>query len=207
MRKISILQESYMALEQKIAEAIDGAESKIETSYGGMAQQLEEVCSQVEDKENFHKDPIFINFKNEINIAGMAGQVDAQLSKMALDFKSVSSVSLDMAAYLSKVYEMLSSQEIEHEDEVAEVVMFFGPKENTNIPDAEAEDFVVTLSDAAKSEVIQKMIQMRSAFEKLKETVMSALSNGKIMEEFKEAMKQLAILEDLTSEFNGKDLN
>jgi hypothetical protein len=199
MRKISILQESYMALEQKIAEALDAAEAKIEASYGGMAQQLEEVCSQVEDKENFHMDPLFINFKTEINIEGMIQSLDGQLSKMAAGFKLIENVSLEMSAYLSKAYTALVGESVQPEDEVAEVVSFFGSKDNTNIPDSE--EFFVTLSETAKSEAIQKMIAIRSMFEQLSGTVMSALSNGKIMEEFKESMKKLAVLKSLTDEF------
>jgi hypothetical protein len=197
MRKISILQESYMALEQKLAEAIDAAESKI-SSIGNEAEEvLLSLFSQIEDKSQFHRDPAFINFKNEVNIEAMVQEISQNLALMAKKIKESSEVSLEQSAFLSKVFEMLTDSDVEAEDEVAEVVSFFGGKEHTNIPDSKDVEFVVSLSDTAKSEAIRKIVMLRQMFEDLTETLMASMQSGQTADAFSEAFAKLSILEEL----------
>lgn len=205
MRKISILQENFMALEQKLAEAIDAAEQGVESSFAEMDEQLKELMSKVEDKANFHKDANFIVWKNESNIEGMLKDLDRDLADMAVKMRGSDHLSLELSAHLSKVHEAMGN-EAEHEDEVSEVVAFFGSKDNTNIPDSDKNEFLVVLSDEAKKEAIQKMISLRSHFEELRETVMKALENGQIAPQFEESMKHLAVIKDLAQHFLSKDL-
>lgn len=205
MRKISILNEDFMALEQKIAEAIDNAEVTVESAMAEMEEELKDLLSKVEDKANFHKDANFIVWKNEFKVDGMIKDLDRSLADMAVKMKNSDSLSMELTAHLSKVAEAMG-QQADHEDDVSELVYFFGGKENTNIPDSENNEFVVVLSDAAKKEAIQKMISLRSHFEELREIVMKALEGGQILPQFEEAMQHLAVMKDLAEHFLSKDL-
>jgi len=197
MRKISILQESYMALEQKLAEVIDGAESKLSSLSSQAQQTLSDLFSQIEDKSQFHKHPAFINFKNEVNVEAMVQEIGQNLALMARKIKESSQVPLELSAFLSKAFEMLAGNDVEAEDEVAEVVSFFGGKEHTNIPESKDVEFVVSLSDTAKSEAIKKVVMLRQMFEDLAETLMSSIQSGQTADTFSESFVKLSVLKQL----------
>jgi hypothetical protein len=204
MRKINILQENYMALEQKLAEAIDGAESKIESTVGQTQENLDQMCSQIQDDQNFHQHPIFIDWKNGSNVEAELEGVERDLPQLSIRIKTMGSVPLETSAYLSKILATLTGGSEEPEDEVAEVVQFFGGKENTDIPESADTSFAVTVSDEGKSHAIQNLIAIREVFDKIKGDIFHIMENGKDKLGFMQAMRKFAVLKDLTKELLGQ---
>jgi hypothetical protein len=204
MRKINILQENFMALEQQLAEAIDSAEGKIESTVGQTQDALDQMCSQIQDDQNFHQHPIFINWKNESNLEQGLEKLDGDLSSVASKLKDMDSTSLGMSALLSKILTALTGGSEEPEDEVAEVVQFFGGKENTDIPESKDTSFTVVISDSGKGQAIQNMIAIRELFESIKEKIHDIIENGQDKLGFMQAMRKFAVLKDLTQSVLGQ---
>jgi hypothetical protein len=204
MRKINILQENYMALEQKLAEAIDGAESKIESTVGETQENLDQMCSQIQDDQNFHKHPIFIDWKNGSDVESGLEKMEKELPQLSIKMKSTSSFPLETSAYLSKIFAALTGGSEEPEDEVAEVVQFFGGKENTDIPETGDTSFTVAISDEGKSHAIQNLIAIREIFDSVKEEILHIMENGQNKLGFMQAMRKFAMLKDLTKELLGQ---
>jgi hypothetical protein len=192
MRKISILEENYMALEQSIATVIDGAEEKISTARKLSKSNLETALGSI-NGENFRQDPAFINFKADANIEGMLSDIDSKLKQSVTGLKEKQMMDISKVAVLSKAYEILSGKSPEdYEDEVDELTFFFG-KQNSNIPDDGKNEFKLTFSDAGYSSALEKYTEMRELFESLSDV----LKNTSVKEEFYEAMDKLVVLKEL----------
>jgi hypothetical protein len=192
MRKISILEENYMALEQSIASALDGAEQAISQARELSKTGLDKVFESITDG-NFRQDPAFINFKTEARLDEMLSEIDSRLKKSVVNLKSKQLTPISRIAVLSKAYEFLSGKSPEeYEDEVEEISFFFG-KQNSNIPDDGKNEFKLTFSDAGHSAAIEKYSEMRELFEGLSDV----LKNTSVKEEFYDALDKLVVLKEL----------
>jgi len=199
MRKISILQENFMALEQKVAEAIDTADSKISEKREEMKSALDTVFSKIGEGQSFHMEPDFINFKNDANILSMVEEVSTLISSLPLRLKEKNSISLEGSAHASKAYSLLKNvSEEDYADEIEEVVYFFDRK-NTNIPESETNEFIVQLSDAARQSAITKLIEVQSMMASAKETLMAALAGKSSKESLYSALDTFVLLKELQS--------
>jgi hypothetical protein len=199
MRKISILQENFMALEQKVAEAIDMADSKIAEKRENMKSALDEVFSKIGEGQSFHMEADFINFKNDANILGMVEEVSASVSSLPLRLKEKKVMSLQGSALASKAYAALKNvSEEDFADEIEEVVYFFDRK-NTNIPESETSEFMVQLSDAARQSAITKLVEVQSMMASAKETLMAALAGKSSKESLYSALDTFVLLKELQS--------
>jgi len=205
MRKISVLQENYMALEQSIAYAIDGAEKGLDEVEKEAAEITQKAMEGIQNTTSPHLDPSIINFKAESGIDKTIAEIEESLGELAKKFKSMNSVSLGTSAYLSKVSDKLRDFERDQSDEVYQVVSFFGPKDNSDIPDSDNEAFSVSISDLGRKEAIQRVIEIRELFEEIKANIYNFINEGKNKEDFMTAIKKLAILKDLVSKLLAKE--
>jgi len=203
MRKITILEENYMALEQKIAEALDAAESKIELVEAEVLEMITQLDAEVQSEENFHMTPEFINFKNSLNIESIIQEIDGGINEMVKSLKSSNRIGLELSAYLSKSFDAIMDIEPEYENEVEESVSFFG-MENTNIPDSVENKFEVTISDAGIESAIKNIISLREMFEQKVAEIQTAIETGKTPELFVSGLKKIMMLKDMTAQFLGE---
>lgn len=199
MRKISILDESYMALEGNIAESIDAAAETVGAAKSEAGMLFDSMMSRVQDKANFHTDPEFINFKNDpsLNLRSI-GSVLAAAIPNALDMiETRNAMSLEDVAMISKAYaELTGMDETSFNDEVEEAVHFFG-RDNTDIPDSADNVFVVRISDAAKHSAIEKMISVQSILSASVNAMNSLMEQGGDPAMLKSSMERIWLVKAL----------
>jgi hypothetical protein len=207
MRKISILNEDFIALEQKIAEALDSAENHLDTVENEISETLGQVFQQV-GEGSFKEDPAFIEFKNSDGrmIEKLPEVIRENIVKSVRGIKSVKMVDLMESALISKAYASLADvDEEQYEDDVHEVVFFFG-KEGTNIPNSETNDFKVEIKDLAVQSAVEKFSQMTDILEILRKELDSSIQSGdkEKMTETLEKMSVMKVFSDVLAKKNGK---
>ncbi len=199
MRKISILDESYMALEGNIARSIDKADEIVSGSREEAGELFDSLMSRVSDKANFHTDPEFINFKNDPNI-GLLSIGDALSSAISDSLEKIREkkvMSLDDIALVSKAYAALTGVTADmHNDEVEEAVHFFG-RQNTDIPDSAENVFVVQISESARQLAIEKMIQVQSVLMSSVNQLSRSISSGGDPELLRSSMENLWLIKTM----------
>jgi hypothetical protein len=199
VRKISILDESYMALEGNIAEAIDAAAEIVEESKSEAGSLFDSIMSKVQDKVNFHTDPEFINFKNDpsLNLRSIGDVLAAALPRALDMIETTNAMSLEDVAMMSKAYaELTGIDETTFNDEIEEAVHFFG-RDNTDIPDSAENVFVVRISDAAKHAAIEKMISVQSILASSVNAMNSLMDQGGSPEMLKSSMEKIWLVKAL----------
>jgi hypothetical protein len=203
MRKISILDESYMALEGNIAESIDKADSKVDEVKTQIKTMLDELMSQVQNKANPAADPAVVNFRNDPNASPMVGmKVISEMMVAAIEaIKDRKVMSLEEVAQVSKAYAALVGLTADsYNDEVEEAVYFFG-RENTDIPDSEKNVFIVQISDAAKQKAIERLVQVQGFLAKASNDAVQFLTNGTNPEGLYSSMETLSLIKLLLDPF------
>jgi hypothetical protein len=199
VRKISILDESYMALEGNIARSIDKADEIVSGSREEAGELFDSLMSRVSDKANFHTDPEFINFKNDPNI-GLLSIGDALSSAISDSLEKIREkkvMSLDDIALVSKAYAALTGVTADmHNDEVEEAVHFFG-RQNTDIPDSAENVFVVQISESARQLAIEKMIQVQSVLMSSVNQLSRSISSGGDPELLRSSMENLWLIKTM----------
>jgi hypothetical protein len=203
MKKWTILDENFMALEQKVAEALDSAEDQVKGHLDEVKTDLEDILSTTEEGKPFHLDPAFINFKNEGNIDGLADTVKSSLAMAAKKCREKSSVSLHNSAVASLAETMLHKEDVKTFDsEVHELVNFFG-YDNVDIPDvADGEDFMVHLKDNAHVISLKKIAEFQDIADKAGADLSITLSKGDNKELMVQALEKLVLLKELAQAFN-----
>jgi hypothetical protein len=194
MRKMRILDENYMALEQKIAFAIDQAQKEIIKAKSSILEEVTTFLSLVESEE-FSKTPEFINFRNNEKIASYVkgSEIQNNAIQSIRKLKGMSDFKLDDAASLSTFDNELEKPELE--DEVEEISTFFGGKDNIDIPDSENNDFNV---EVGKDGIIAGITRLGKipgkvdlAVQEFREAV---LTNNK--EKLNSSLQTLAVLDE-----------
>ena len=207
MRKISILNEDFIALEQKIAEAIDAADRQVEQIRNEVSETLGQVFQQV-GEGSFKEKPAFVEFRNSDGkmMDKLPEVVRDGIARSTKNVKSVKMLDLEESATISKAYASITGVgEDQFEDEVHEVVFFFG-KEGTNIPDADANEFKVEIKELAVQSAVEKFAQMMDMLELLRKDVAAAVESGD-REKLVESMQKLSLMKlltDVLSKKNGK---
>ena len=145
MRQMRILDENYMALEQKIALAIDQAQNEIKRAKQSIVEQVNSFLS-LSESEEFSKAPEFINFRNNERIASYVkgSEIQNNAIQSVRKLKGMSDLKLDDAAALSAFDNEIEKPETE--DEVEEMATFFGGKDNIDIPDSDTNEFDVQVN-------------------------------------------------------------
>jgi hypothetical protein len=202
MRKISILQENYMALDGSVVEALDVAEKQIEEAKKEIEKILYDVFENVEEGEPFHKAPSFLNFKAEFDVLSEVKELKQSLAKLVVELKDVKELPIAKVAKMSKAYMMLHNLNSEDvQDEIEELVFFFDRK-YTNIPDSANNDFVVQLSEKSYQEALQKFQKLQEILNMHEQCIMDSFEGKKSEERFKEVMIELAVIKEMLSEGN-----
>lgn len=197
MRKISILQENYMALNGSVVEALDVAEKDIEEAKKEMEKVLYSVFENVEEGQPFHKAPSFLNFKAEFDVLGKIKELKQSLARLVVELKDVKELPLVKVAKMSKAYMKLHDLSLEDtENEIDELVFFFDRK-YTNIPDSANNDFVVQLSEKAYQEALQKFQKLQEILSMHEQCIMDSFEGKKSEERFKEVMDDLSIIMEM----------
>jgi hypothetical protein len=205
MRRISILEENYMALESKIAEAIDLADERVLDVVSDSRQLIDSLMSKVSDKVNFHKDPEFMNFRNDPNlgVSSMGDSTQSALASSAEFIRGISSISLEDSALASKAYAaVIGLPEESHDDEVSEVVFIFG-KEGSDIPDSRDNSFSVSVKDEGKQNAMRKIAELQGVLSSARQDLESALEEGGSAEKLHAAMEKISLIK-LVSEALSK---
>jgi hypothetical protein len=201
MRKISILNEDFMALEQKVAEAIDNANRTVESAKTDIKGKLMEVCSKVQDESNFHKHPEFINFKAEFNFPAVMKDIKDKIINAINVSKDLKIIPVEKSAVISASYNDLhGGLKGQLANDVEEVVSFFGLP-NTNIPESETNDFRVVVTDDGRKESIKKLGTIREMFENLEATVNKAIETGDSKQAMMDAMDKIVVIKELVSSY------
>lgn len=193
MKKRSILDENYMALEQNLATVLDDARERLLASERDANERTEKALGLADNGViSPDLDAKMINFRAELGLERSVADVDSKLVDIVKKIKNAKSIPLDKSAYLSVAMDHFKNEKVDDADEVQKAVNFFGSKDNVDIPDARDNIFNVSISDAGRREAIQKMIELRDIFDGLK---VDLLSDDQ--EKFKESVKKLAIFRDL----------
>ncbi len=206
MRRITILDEEYVALEGALAKAIDSADEKISESRSDSRQLVDSVMSAVKDKEKFHLDPAFMNFKNDpaIGLTSMGETLSSELSAAASKIKELSEMSISDVALLSKAYAALMGISDEsYNDEVEEATLFFG-MENVEIPDSKENEFKVQIGDAAKQEAFRKITEVRSALSAASTSLGGILISGGTAESLMSEMEKMSTIRAMMEPLSSK---
>ena len=202
MRKLSILQENYMALEQTIAEALHVATTRLSQRRTELKEALSVALSSGLGVGEYHKTPEFINFKNGSGIKNLIEEVQESILRIPLSISKDKVTTLSKAAVIGKVHDELTGvNEDDYDSSVDEVTGFYGRK-NTNIPDSSTGDFQLQVSDKGKQEGIRKFIDIHAAMQDARETIISGLNGGVSPEELTKAIDVLAILKELASVYS-----
>jgi hypothetical protein len=198
MRKITILEENYMALEQAIATAIDSADKRLEGSLSSMKGMLDTAFTGITG-ESFHMEPSFIEFKSKSGIKELLSSVKEKITSSAAKLKDVKNIPLEKAAIISKSYAKLNGKsKDDYDDEVHEVVYFFD-KENSDIPDNKDNKFEVIISDGKSA--IKKFGEIQEAFDSVSKEIEAGLEGKISKEKLYEAVDRLVLLKELASVF------
>jgi uncharacterized protein YutE (UPF0331/DUF86 family) len=194
MRKFSILDENYMALEQSIAQALDQAAYLVRESKMEVEEVVDEYFTNLEENVVFTKSANFINFRNNELVESYT-DIDLTLNNISESVKAIKTktvFSLEEAAMLSRVLREFDLTETE--DEVDELAVFFGGKDNINIPDSKDNDFNVVVSEEGKQIAIENYGKLRSFTNKaLEESYRKSIQEGN-KERITEALEKLAVL-------------
>jgi hypothetical protein len=203
MKKWTILDENFMSLEQKVAEALDSAEKQVKTHLDETVNDLNDIVDMVEEGKSFHLDPAFINFKNEGNLVALGDTVKSSLALAAKKCREKSTISLNSAAVISTADNMLHKEDVKTFDsEIHELVNFFG-YENTDIPDVvEGEEFMVHLKDNAHKVSLEKLAQFQDLADQASTELKKALATGQTKESLKSSLEKLVLLKELAQAFN-----
>lgn len=196
MRKISILDEDYMALEGNIAKAIDKADEKVTESASQIAEMVESLMARVKDMGNFRDDPEFINFRNDpsLGLLQMPQTLSVALARAVDVIKEMKVISLDDSAQISKAYaKLLGITADSYNDEVEEAVLFFG-RDNADIPDSSKNVFIVQISDAAKQSAIERLIEVQSILASSSQRLASALERGNSREDLQSSLEKISLV-------------
>jgi hypothetical protein len=201
MRKISILNEDYMALEQVLAQVIDAAETSLIAQRDEHSKKLETVFEQVADQEQFHLDPAFINVKAEYDFGAMLEGAKTKLPEVVRSLKGLSEISLEKSAKISNAYKTLFNlSDTLMEDEVLHAVFFFG-KEETNIPEATNNLFKVALGDSAIKNAITRLGEVNGVLSEVESKLTHLLANGGSKDELIGSVDKLVVIRELLSAF------
>jgi hypothetical protein len=196
MRKISILEENYMALEQSLAMAIDAADKNIESAVSSMKSQLDKAFEPIKS-EKFHMEPSFMEFKSNSKIRELLASVKEKITKAAVVLKDTKSLPLEKSAVISKSFSRLEGKEKgDHDDEVHEVAYFFD-KENSNIPDNKENKFELVISNNGSA--IKKFGSLQEMFESVSKEIEAGLEGQLSKEKLYQAVEKLVLIDKIAS--------
>jgi len=197
MRQIRILDENYMALEQKLALAIDRAQEEIKNVKKSITEQVSGFIALTESEE-FSKAPEFINFKNNEKIASyvQGSEIQKNAIESVKKLRGMSDLSLDDSAALSAFTNELNK--VEPEDEVEEVATFFGGKDNIDIPDSESNEFQVEVSDEGIKHGISQLGQIPGKVDLAVKDFQEAVKTNNL-EKLNSSLQTLAVLDEFAS--------
>jgi predicted ATPase len=201
MKKWTILDENYMALEQQVAQALDTAEQQVKGHLEEMMRDLDDIFEALEEGGDFHTDPAFLNFKSEARLTSLAETVKNSLMRAARKCKDKDEVELLEAALMSKAEQHLNEVDIETFDsEIHELLSFFG-FENAFIPDSEEGEFKVKLKDEAHTISIKKLTDYQGVADAAGDDLTEALSSGQTKDKLYSALRKLVLLKELAESF------
>jgi len=167
MKIRTILDENYMALEQEIARSLDEAVNAVQSAGMNMAITLRKYGSIVENVL-LYEEPDYINFKHNELVETIVKDyvIQGNIAESVKRIKTNNTFSLVEAATLS--YMLNAYILTECEDEVELMSMFFGGKDNIEIPDSESNIFEMVVSEAG---IAQGYKSYRYLLEKTQEMI------------------------------------
>lgn len=199
MRKISILNEDFMALEQAVASVLDGAQKEMETFRSELKEVVDAFFENItEEDEPFAQTAEFINFKNDPMISQYIkdDKITSEAVVMIQNIKKLQEVSLEQAALASVYYREYKGDTVENEME--ELTYFFGGTENTDIPESSDNDFELKVMDAGRDKAIHCLGMMEQYVGEELRKYQKALSDNNVSLLYT-ALDRLRILDGLTS--------
>jgi hypothetical protein len=194
MRKFSILDENYMALEQSIAQALDTAEEIVRESKEEAVLVTKEYFSDLEENTKLSESVNYISYRNDELVESYTN-IDSTLTNITESVKQLKTkeiFSLEEAAILSRTLREFDLTETE--DEVDELGVFFGGKDNINIPDSDVNHFKVVVTEEGKRAAIDNYTKLRSITTKTLEEAYREGINESNLDSINEALGKLALL-------------
>jgi hypothetical protein len=183
-----------MALEQNIAQALDTAEEVIKESKEEAVQITQEYFSDLNESANLTEGANYISYRNDVLVEEYTN-IDSTLTSISESVKEVKTreiFTLEEAAILSRTLREFDL--IKTEDEVDELGVFFGGKDNINIPDSDVNHFRVLVTEEGKRVAIDNYSKLRfHVTNTLEEAYKQSIRNGNI-DEINEALGKLAVL-------------
>jgi hypothetical protein len=185
-----------MALEQNIAQALDTAEEVIKESKEEAVQITQEYFSDLNESANLTEGANYISYRNDVLVEEYTN-IDSTLTSISESVKEVKTreiFTLEEAAILSRTLREFDL--IKTEDEVDELGVFFGGKDNINIPDSDVNHFRVLVTEEGKRVAIDNYSKLRSHVTKtLEESYRQSIKDGNI-DKINEALGKLAVLKE-----------
>jgi hypothetical protein len=183
-----------MALEQSIAQALDTAEEVIRESKEEAKWITQEYFSDLNESANLTESTNYISYRNDELVESYT-DIDSTLTSISESVKELKTreiFTLDEAAILSRTLREFDLTETE--DEIDELGVFFGGKDNINIPDSDVNHFRVLVTEEGKRVAIDNYSKLRfHVTNTLEEAYKQSIRNGNI-DEINEALGKLAVL-------------
>ena len=194
MRKFSILDENYMALEQSIAQALDNAEAIVNESRADTMVVMINYFGGLGNNTKISESVNYINYRNDELVEAYT-DIDSTLSNITESVKQLKTkeiFSLEEAAVLSRTLREFDLTETE--DEVDELAVFFGGKDNINIPDSNVNQFRVVVSEEGKRATIDNYTKLRSITTSTLDEVYKNGIKDNNLDTIQEGLAKLALL-------------
>jgi hypothetical protein len=201
MRKMTILNEDYIYLQQKLAEALDEAAYEIREELQEVIQLVESFIESLseEEKQNYKVTPQYINFKNnkELREYFISDEIETNAIESIRRIKKLNEFSLEESSLLSKYYAKIFKEEVE--DEFEEAVLIFG-KNNVDIPETDENLFRIIVSEAGIMNAIRIFGMVPGMTSQIKESIKKS-NNIQIL---KEGLERLRLLDEFTGFLSDK---
>jgi len=146
MKKLTILDEGYMKLEQNMALALLEGHSIIQSAGFKMADAIR-AYGTTEESKLLYEEADYINFKHDPVVEEVLGDyaIQKNIAESVKYIKKNNTFSLTESAALSSILNHYTCKLVESEDIAEKVTLFFGGKNNVEL----AEDFdSITVSEA-----------------------------------------------------------
>lgn len=195
MRKMTILNEDYIYLQQKLAEALDEAAYEIREELEEMDQLVESFINSLseEEKQNYKATPQYINFKNNEELVQyfVENEIENHAIESIRTIKKLNEFTLEESSLLSKYCAKIFKEE--PEDEFEEAVLIFG-KNNVDIPESDENLFRVIVTEAGIMNAIRIFGMVPGMAGEIKESIKK--SND--LQVLKEGLERLRLLDEFT---------
>lgn len=198
MRKMNILNEDYIYLQQLLAETSDRIDKRLSDIKDTLTEYL---TFDVKGGVSFRETAQFINKKNMLTSTRQ--EFDTLYKAITESGKLIlkrRSFTIKESAMLTKLYNLILEENIVYENDFQDVVSIFG-EQHSDIPEAEEGNYEVQITNEGVFGVITKIGHIANEMLVEKENV---LSKAQTLDEFKDSTIKLTYMQEFCNVLRQK---